>query len=124
MNWVLRNTWVILDKWVAVRHGHVLLERRVCCRVTRLSIISDRANRLVGWAEPGARIRFDNRIELLRMSSAGVHNTPVDVFSTVFIIRCTMGNCSLDYLSCTRASKSTRSTKPFSSFEYAVAKEC
>ena len=57
-----------------------------------LSIVSDRATRLVGLAEPGARIRFDNRIELLRMSSAGV--TPVEVFSTVFMIRCTMGNCS------------------------------
>ena len=38
------------------------------------------------------RILFDSRIELLSMSSAG--ETPVDVFSTVFMIRCTMGNCS------------------------------
>ena len=59
-----------------------------------LEYLSDitEASELAGLAEPGARIRFDNRIELLRMSSAGV--TPVDVFSTVFIIRCTMGNCS------------------------------
>ncbi len=66
--------------------------RRVCCRATQLSTVSDRATRLVGLAEPGARIRFDNRVELLRMSSVGV--TPVDVFSTVFMIHCTMGNCS------------------------------
>jgi hypothetical protein len=55
--------------------------------------VSDRATRLVGLAEPGAKIGFDDRIELLRMSSAGV--TPADVFSAVFIIRCTMGKCLL-----------------------------
>ena len=37
-------------------------------------------------------IRFDRHIELLSKSSAGV--TPVDVFSTVFMIRCTNGSCS------------------------------
>ena len=48
----------------------------MCCRATQLSIVSDRAT----------------RIELLSISSVG--ETPVDVFSTVFMIRCTMGNCS------------------------------
>ena len=64
----------------------------MCCRATQLSIVSDKATQLVGLAEPGARIRFDSCIELMSMSSAG--ETPVDVFSTVFMIRCTMGNCS------------------------------
>jgi hypothetical protein len=42
----------------------------------------------VGLTEPGGdRIRFDGCIELLRISSAGV--TPVDVFSTVLMIRMT-----------------------------------
>ena len=56
----------------------------MCCRATQLSIVPDRATRLVGLAEPGARIRFDSRFELLGMSSA--EETPVDVFSTVFMI--------------------------------------
>jgi hypothetical protein len=64
--------------------------RRVRCCATHLSIVSDRAIWLDGLVKPvGERIRFDRRIELLRISSAGV--TLVEVFSTVFMIRCTIG---------------------------------
>ena len=45
----------------------------------------------------GASIRACSRIALFKINSAGV--TPVEVFSTVFIIRCTMGSCSYDHLS-------------------------
>jgi hypothetical protein len=63
--------------------------RKVGRRATQLSIVTDRATRLNGLTEPGGeRIRFDSRIELLRMISAGL--TPVEVF----MIRCTMGSCS------------------------------
>ena len=59
---------------------------------------------------------------------------PTD-FSNVFMIRWTNGSCSNDHLSWTRLSKSrarkcrntswlARSTIPFSSLEYAVAKDC
>jgi len=74
-----------------------------------------------------------SRIEWLSIKSAGV--THVDVFSTVFMMHWTNGSCSNDHLSWTRLSKSSarkcrstswlaRSTIPFSSFEYAVAKDC
>jgi len=59
--------------------------RTVCCCATQLSIVSDRAIWLDGLVKPGGeRIRFDRRIELLRISSAGV--TLIEVFST-----CTIG---------------------------------
>ena len=57
--------------------GELALLIEGCCRATQLSTGSDKATRLVGLDEPGSRIRFDRRIELLRMSSAGVN--PVDV---------------------------------------------
>ena len=81
--------------------------RRVCCCATQLSIVSDRAIWLDGLVKPGGeRTQFDRRIELLRISSAGL--TLVEVFSTVFMIRCTIGNnCSYDHSSCICASKST-----------------
>jgi len=45
----------------------------------------------------GANMRACSRIPLFKINSAGV--TPVEVFSTVFIIRRTMGSCSYDHLS-------------------------
>jgi hypothetical protein len=71
-------------------------------------------------------------LEWLNIKSAGV--TPVEVFSTVFMMRWTNGSCSNDHLLWTRLSKSSarrccitswlaRSTIPFSSLEYAVANE-
>jgi len=50
-----------------------------------------------GWSSQ------ERRIELLRINSAGV--IPVVVFSTVFMIHCTMGGWSYDHALCTRTSK-------------------
>jgi len=68
----------------------------VCCFKIHSSIVSERA---IGCADPrevgDAKMRA-SRIALFKNFSAGV--TPVDVFSTEFIICCTMGSCSYDHL--------------------------
>ena len=106
---------------------------RVLCFATHSSIVSESAN----WPEDfawvgGSNIRSVSRMLLLSINSAG--ETPVDVFSTVFMILCTMDNCSKDHLSWTRMSKRiafkwhtswlARSTIPFSPLEYAVYSNC
>ena len=108
--------------------------RTVCCLEIHSSILLERDVSLESiLLLMGVIIWEDRRMEWLSISSAGV--TPVDVFSTVFMMRWTKGSCSNDHLSWTRLSKSnarkcrytswlTRSTIPFSSLEYAVAKDC
>ncbi len=66
---------------------------RVHCRAIQSSIVSDNANcpEDLAWVG-GSSIRSVSRILLFNIKAAGV--TPVDVFSIVFMILCTMGSCS------------------------------
>ncbi len=64
-------------------HSSIVSERAICCVDPRE----------VG----GASMRASSRIPLFKMNSAGV--TPVEVFSNVFKIRCTMGSCLYDHFS-------------------------
>ena len=70
----------------------------VCCFAIHSSIVSDRATCCDDpMGGGGASMRACSRIALFKIKSAGV--TPVEVFSTVFLIRCIMGSCSYDNLS-------------------------
>ena len=86
MDRVLGDPWVIFDECVDISGD--------CdeCAMLRDPFIHCVGEREVG----GANMRACSRIPLFKINSAGV--TPVEVFSTVFIIRCTMGSCSYDHL--------------------------
>ncbi len=80
MDRVLGDPWAIFDECVDISgfgiHSSIVSERAICCADPRE----------VG----GANMRACSRIPLFKINTAGV--TPVEGFSTVFIIRCTMGS--------------------------------
>jgi len=86
MDGVLGDAFIVLYESVTV--GLELPFRAIQSSIVSDSVICPEDSATVG----GVSIRSVSRIELLRINSAGV--TPVEVFSTVFIIRCTIGSCS------------------------------